>query len=188
MKSGNWKDIAELIGIAAIVASLLFVGIQLQQDRRIALSDSLSNWSDRADTISELISDNAVVWNKACLGQQLTAEERTIASQILARLVAHKNFTWTIYRAGLAQTSDDSQAEQLAEMAWRYPGVRAMLQEMWAKREEMDAIRAGFDLEINRGNLTFRYQDFAQKILMILAELDKSNPAPDSVLSICGVP
>ena len=33
MKSTNWKDIAELIGIAAIVASLVFVGLQMRQER-----------------------------------------------------------------------------------------------------------------------------------------------------------
>jgi hypothetical protein len=38
MKSSNWKDIAELIGIAAIVASLVFVGLQLQQSHAIALA------------------------------------------------------------------------------------------------------------------------------------------------------
>ncbi len=31
MKTSNWKDIAELIGIAAIVASLVFVGLELRQ-------------------------------------------------------------------------------------------------------------------------------------------------------------
>ena len=29
----NWREIAELIGIAAIVASLVFVGMQMRQDR-----------------------------------------------------------------------------------------------------------------------------------------------------------
>ena len=36
MKTSNWKDTLELIGIAAIVASLMFVGLQLRQDQRIA--------------------------------------------------------------------------------------------------------------------------------------------------------
>ena len=31
MKSGDWKSIAEFIGIAAIVASLVFVGLQMRQ-------------------------------------------------------------------------------------------------------------------------------------------------------------
>ena len=38
MKSSSWKETAELIGIAAIVGSLIFVGLQMKQDREIALA------------------------------------------------------------------------------------------------------------------------------------------------------
>ena len=41
MQSGNqanWKEIAELTGIAAIVASLIFVGMQMKQSHEIALA------------------------------------------------------------------------------------------------------------------------------------------------------
>jgi 1,4-alpha-glucan branching enzyme len=37
MKYTNWKDAAEIIGIAAIVASLLFVGLELRQSQQIAI-------------------------------------------------------------------------------------------------------------------------------------------------------
>jgi hypothetical protein len=40
MIKSNWKDIAELVGIAAIVASLLFVGLELRQSQEIALSEA----------------------------------------------------------------------------------------------------------------------------------------------------
>jgi len=36
MTSGRWKDLAELIGILAIVASLVFVGLQMRLDRQLA--------------------------------------------------------------------------------------------------------------------------------------------------------
>ncbi len=39
MKEANWKDLAELVGIAAIVASLIFVGFQLKQERAIARAE-----------------------------------------------------------------------------------------------------------------------------------------------------
>ena len=39
MRKTDWKDIAELIGIAAIVASLVFVGLQMRQDHVIARSE-----------------------------------------------------------------------------------------------------------------------------------------------------
>lgn len=38
MNFSQWKDIAELIGLAAIIASLIFVGLQLKQSQEIALA------------------------------------------------------------------------------------------------------------------------------------------------------
>lgn len=35
----RWKGIAELIGVTAIVASLIFVGLELRQSRQIAIAD-----------------------------------------------------------------------------------------------------------------------------------------------------
>jgi hypothetical protein len=39
MKSTNWKDVAELVAIASIVASLVFVGLQMRQDHVVARSE-----------------------------------------------------------------------------------------------------------------------------------------------------
>lgn len=38
MKGVYWKDVAEVIGVAAIVGSLIFVGLQMKQTHEIALS------------------------------------------------------------------------------------------------------------------------------------------------------
>jgi len=38
LKVASWKNIAELIGITAIVASLVFVGLQLKQSQDIAIA------------------------------------------------------------------------------------------------------------------------------------------------------
>lgn len=52
MKTNDWKSIAELIGLAAIVASLLFVGLQMKQSQEIALSQT---HSVRSGTVIEQI-------------------------------------------------------------------------------------------------------------------------------------
>jgi len=39
MTNPTWKEIAEFVGIAAIVASLVFVGLELRQSRQIAVAD-----------------------------------------------------------------------------------------------------------------------------------------------------
>ncbi len=50
MSPGHWKDIAELIGIAAIVASLIFVGLQMQQSQEIAMG---AQYQERANAAVE---------------------------------------------------------------------------------------------------------------------------------------
>lgn len=39
MSKMSWKEIAEIIGVTAIVASLVFVGVELRQARQIAIAD-----------------------------------------------------------------------------------------------------------------------------------------------------
>ena len=40
MQKPSWKDTVELVGIAAIIASLVFVGLELRQTREIAVADA----------------------------------------------------------------------------------------------------------------------------------------------------
>ena len=45
MKFKEWNEIAELVGIAAIVVSLVFVGYELRQSTAVARSDAYSSFS-----------------------------------------------------------------------------------------------------------------------------------------------
>ena len=80
----NWKDIAELVGVAAIVASLVFVGIQMQQSHDIAASQIYQERANAsvaaimaAATNPELVS----AFSKTNSGQSVTHTdaERTAA-------------------------------------------------------------------------------------------------------------
>ncbi len=48
----KWKDILEVVGIFAVVASLLFVGLQIE--------------------LSQLIADHADVWSEGLIGADLS--------------------------------------------------------------------------------------------------------------------
>jgi len=50
MKRFNWRDLTEISGIIAIVASLIFVGLQLRQSQEIAIA---SQYQERASTAVE---------------------------------------------------------------------------------------------------------------------------------------
>ena len=52
MINSNWKDIAEVVGITAIVASLIFVGLQMKQSHEIALSAA---YQSRTEVLVEFL-------------------------------------------------------------------------------------------------------------------------------------
>jgi len=54
------KDVVEIVGIFSVVASLIFVGMQLQLDRKVALADQYFNRAEsaKADRRSALESDD----------------------------------------------------------------------------------------------------------------------------------
>ena len=77
MRATNWKDYAELVGIAAIVASLIFVGLEMRQTRSIALA---ATYQTRADSEMFLMSyiqqpDIRRVWIKVTNDEVLSQEE-----------------------------------------------------------------------------------------------------------------
>jgi hypothetical protein len=48
VNKSDWKDLAEIVGMLAIVGSLLFVGLQLKQTHEIALANQYQTRSDSA--------------------------------------------------------------------------------------------------------------------------------------------
>ena len=87
MKKANWREIAELIGIAAIVASLIFVGIQLRQDEQIAQAERLATQQILDLEITRFIDERAEVWRKGLAG-----EEQSENDQISFEMISYALF------------------------------------------------------------------------------------------------
>ncbi len=76
MKTTNWKDIAELIGISAIVASLVFVGLQMKQSQEIAIAETYQQEIETAYASGALAASNSEAVDKANNGDELSGAER----------------------------------------------------------------------------------------------------------------
>jgi len=75
VKSTNWKDTAELIGISAIVASLVFVGMQMRQTQEIAGSEAASKLLvDEIEWVN-LVSQYRDIWIRGNRGDDLSELE-----------------------------------------------------------------------------------------------------------------
>ena len=125
MNRVSWKDIAELIGILAIVLSLLFVGLQLRQSQQLAVEELVSYSNERQNAIRGLIVDNAEIWRKACMGEPLDPTSRIIAAKIFEAWTDHVIAEVILRRDGVSR-SDRSQQRTIEEFVaqlWIYPGL-----------------------------------------------------------------
>ena len=93
MNKTNWKDIAELIGISAIVASLVFVGFQLKQSQDIAIADGLISIMFASIEINDQLNEHADIWIKGSAGEELTENESFIFNNLVFNLNEKYFFT-----------------------------------------------------------------------------------------------
>ena len=128
MKNTSWKDIAELIGMTAIVLSLLFVGLQLRQSQQLAVEEGINYSNERQNAIRELIVTNAEIWQKACAGEPLDPVSRIIAAKIFDAWLDHEGARYILLTDGVYQSDKSRQrlVEELAAQFWIYPGLREL--------------------------------------------------------------
>ena len=66
----DWRKSVEIIGVLALVISLLFVGLQMKQTNEVAFLELDTAMVGTAVDIAELISSNPDVWVKGNAGEE----------------------------------------------------------------------------------------------------------------------
>jgi hypothetical protein len=141
----DWKHIIELLGIVAIVASLIFVGFQLRQDREIAIAETflsiLSSEIDLQDTSSE----HAELWEKANNGEELTDVEARIFQDLIVSFDKQANISRAqLNRLGHTLAARDRVID-FASFLYQNPGARLAWTSMWETRALHRQITGGHD-------------------------------------------
>jgi len=178
MNRSNWKGIGELIGIAAIVGSLIFVGFQLQQSEQIGISDAVANRNERQNAFREQIIANADVWHRACLGEALEPAERHVAAAISTTFWDNMFSSWLTSRGGLI--SSELLQEQLvgrfASQMQAFPGLKEFY------RLQMHAFRVAAEPVPDA-----RIGDLFERIDSRMQALEDSGEVPDIDVAFCGL-
>ena len=65
----------EIVGMLAIVISLVFVGLQIRQDQGIAIAETLGSVSSTSIQLSELIGGRSDLWRRGLDGEELSPDE-----------------------------------------------------------------------------------------------------------------
>ena len=143
MKSLHWRDVADLVGVAAIVASLIFVGLQLRQDRKLGMADITSARTESAVTLTQLVTENRELWIKGLDGAQLsTAEEMTFFA-IAETIETYLFEEWS----NLRQIGDgefaDAVLRDYAYQIYSYPGLRRIWEEDGERLRSQESMNLG---------------------------------------------
>ncbi len=132
MPNTRWKDIAELIGIAAIVASLLFVGLQMQQDRNLTQAQILSDQDDTQIEWARLLQENFELWVSGMDGEELGKLELARFEVLAGAYFSKRSYLYQrILR--LPTINPDAAAAVTANVIETYPGLKSA----WGKRWSM---------------------------------------------------
>jgi hypothetical protein len=178
LKTTSWKDIAELIGIAAIVASLIFVGYQLKQSEQIGISDAVANRNERQNASREQIIDNADVWHRACLGEPLEPAERHVAAAIAATFWDNMISGWLTIRGGLLSSDQlqENLVHRVATQLQAFPGLK----DLFGMRRQMFSAVEGSIGDSRARNLF-------ERIDRRIRELENRGQIPNLDVAVCGL-
>ena len=131
MKSIGWKDGAELVGIVAIVASLVFVGLEMRQSQQIALSERAVNMLLSDIEARRPIYEFPDIWARGNAGEELSRSDAVIYRALIRDINAY-----AFQRRYSASLMDDQNAFNAA--SWDLAGF---LYENPGARREWEALR-----------------------------------------------
>ena len=90
-KLADWASIAEILGAIAIVISLIFVGLQINDGNREARAATTQASLDTEMFVSSELLDNAGVWEKIVTGAPIAEGEETRKAIILMNMLMTMN-------------------------------------------------------------------------------------------------
>jgi hypothetical protein len=138
MKKSDWKGTAELVGIAAIVASLVFVGFQLRQDEDIAELEGRSVFVANAIELARLFNDNEEVWRKGLRNDPLTESEQVTFNALIRVFYIEWFNRYGRRRVGVGNRGDPMEVPKMVALfMYQYPGLRRGMNALDMKLDAM---------------------------------------------------
>ena len=131
MNFKKFNEIAELVGIIAIVGSLAFVGMQLRQSQLIALAEVEGAYAIASIEMASLMNDNSDVWHRGTTNGELDASEALVFEGIVTAL---SDRAWAMQNQ-YKLLGDDENAEAVVHAFAAFLHARPGARRIWTERE-----------------------------------------------------
>ena len=174
MDSGRLKGTIEAVGLLSVVASLVFVGLEIRQSGQAANDASMASDASIVAEIESLVLSYPDVWRRGCEGDDLEPTEALIYSHIHHAYTFQYFLRWARDIKGLdAVAAADLSIDNLAMNIYRNPGFAREWNAHGASRQH---VSDEADMEIFRRLVDDR-----------VAEFPSFEPAPLDFSSRCGL-
>jgi hypothetical protein len=125
------KDIVEFVGAVAILASLVFVGVQLRQSQNIAVAEGFATMFSTQIEVGDGIKEHVNIWRRGTSGGELTDDEAAIFA-ILVNQVNESKVMGYLYMGEIeGYEAAEFQVKEFAAFLYQNPGAR----QVWDNRE-----------------------------------------------------
>ena len=123
----------QVVGIFAVVASLLFVGLQMKQDRQLAVAQLFAETDDSVANIANLVNENIDVWLNGSRGDELSINDEAVFQNLFMSVrYGYASFYETQTR--LDALPPEWVSRKFAYQLYSNPGMRRI----WVQRLEFD--------------------------------------------------
>jgi hypothetical protein len=168
------RTLGETIAVTSVVLSLIFVGYELRLSRSIARSAEFVMAADVAESALALQATHADVWQRGCVGEELSAQDQVIFAKVYRAVVTVRFSGWARSLIGITEGRPEYWAFGTALDRYRFPGFN----EMWLN-----------DFRSRNANLSYEtsLDSWGQAVEAPYTELLDSGPPKSISAGFCGL-
>ena len=164
MRKIQWKGVAEIVGISAIVGSLIFVGLQIRQEQNVAVSQIYQTTMAAQVEIHIAMAEHAELLAKARNVDELSEAERIAVEELIEMWFARAFFE-TLSARRIDDGDWSGPVNLFAFLLHDNPG----LQQVWSEKMLR---KKHFYTRFNQGAAFLQFNDQVRKKLASVQEQD----------------
>ncbi|MEJ2237469.1 MAG: hypothetical protein P8X82_04165 [Gemmatimonadales bacterium] len=132
----------ETIGIIGVIVSLLLLGYELRLTRDASMAERFTAAAEVEASIRDSIAANADVWQRGCVGDDLSVTDRTVFNNLVWAYTFRYFMRWHTDRLLVGAGGGNVFVDGVATNVRDYPGFRrAWISLEWA-RDYVDAVES----------------------------------------------
>ena len=155
---------AELVGVAAIVASLVFVGLQMRQAQDISLGQRAQSQAMNSIELTNAIKEHPEIWARGLAGEPLNATDSIVFDNLMK---ARNDYAYFSSLASIElgyESGANYYATSYGVFLFRNPGARQWFEAYASEDEEI--------VQLSRGSVILG--DWYRQIRAVWAEIEQT--------------